>query len=71
MKAYAFKHQSDRTLYALSIDKTGANLPNGPWKYWKDATIRPKGVIGYNPVKADRGHRGSGMAPPSLVCLVI
>ena len=40
-KVYAFKHENDKTLYALSIDRTGANVPNGPWQCWKEVTIRP------------------------------
>lgn len=51
-KIYAFKHENDKPLYALSIDRTGADVPNGPWQYWKEVTIRPTGVIGCDPVKA-------------------
>jgi hypothetical protein len=35
-------------------------VPDGPWKYWKDMTIRPKGVIGYDPVKAAKDIEAQG-----------
>jgi hypothetical protein len=60
MKVYAFKHENDQTLYALGVDKSAAKVPSGPWKYWKDVTIRPKGVIGYDPVKAAKDIEAQG-----------
>ncbi len=60
MKVYAFQHESDRSLYALSVDRTGTNVPSGPWEYWKEVTIRPTGVIGYDPVKAAQDIEAQG-----------